>query len=701
MKKHWIGVLVVSIGSSVYATEEIQQLETIEVIGNYQNNVGSSDAASQGIVTPKMFEHRPILRPGEVLETVPGLIITQHSGDGKANQYFLRGYNLDHGTDFATYVAGMPVNMPSHAHGQGYTDLNFLIPELISRVAYSKGSYYAENGDFASAGAARISYVENLKQHLGQITLGQYGFQRALAVGAPQLDTGRLIIGAEFQHNDGPWDERADFTKFNGIARYALGDTQNGFNVTGMAYSADWNSTDQIPQSAIDKGIIGLYGALDPTDGGKQNRYSLSTEWRRTGDGTRTAASAYLIRSRLNLFSNFEFFLGSPDGNQFEQTEKRTAFGGEANHSWFGKLGDRSMSNRIGVQVRRDRIDPLGLYSTKNRQRVDKLDYDGNTIAFVTREDRVTESSLGVYFSNEIQWTEWFRHIAGIRADYFRFNVNSNRPENSGNASDSLASPKLSLIFGPWAETEYFLNIGRGFHSNDARGTTITVDPGTGDVIDGDGNPVKKVDPLVKTLGYEIGMRSEIVPTVQTSAAIWRLNQDSELLFVGDAGITEASRPSQRTGLEWEVHYTPRPWLIFDFDFAATKAKFTDNDPAGNKIPGAVERVISASATVDNLNGWFGALQLRYFGPRPLKEDSSLRSSSTFITNIQGGYQFDKRWRVRLDIFNLFNRKDHDIDYAYQSRIRDRNGILQDAIEENHFHPVEKRAARLTLTATF
>ena len=257
------------------------------------------------------------------------------------------------------------------------------------------------------------------------------------------------------------------------------------------------------------------------------------------------------------------------------------------------------------------------------------------------------------------------------------------------------------MIFGPWAKTEYFLNIGRGFHSNDARGTTITVDPGTGDVVDGDGNPVKKVDPLVKTLGYEIGMRSEIVPTVQTSAAIWRLNQDSELLFVGDAGITEASRPSQRTGLEWEVHYTPRPWLVFDFDFAATKAKFTDNDPAGNKIPGAVERVISASATVDNLNGWFGALQLRYFGPRPLKEGSGLRSRSTFITNIQGGYQFDKRWRVRLDILNLFNRKDHDIDYAYQSRIRDRNGILQDAIEENHFHPVEKRAARLTLTATF
>lgn len=691
--------LVATITAS--AAEEIQQLETIEVIGNYQNNVGTSDAASQGIVTPKMFENRPVLRPGEVLETVPGLIITQHSGDGKANQYFLRGYNLDHGTDFATYVAGMPINMPSHAHGQGYTDLNFLIPELISRVDYFKGPYFAENGDFGSAGSARISYAENSRDYQGQLTIGQYDFERALVFGGPQLGPGRLIFGAEFQHSDGPWDNPADFTKYNGMLRYALGDTRNGFNITGMAYSADWHSTDQIPQSAIDKGIVGLYGALDPSDGGKQDRYSLSTEWRRAGEASRTAVNAYIIRSKLNLFSNFEFFLGSPDGNQFEQAEKRLALGGEANHTWFGKLDGKDMSNRIGLQLRRDRLDPVALYSTKDRRRVDKLDYDGNVIPSTTREDRVTESSVGLYFINEVQWTDWFRHIAGVRTDYFRFNVNSNRAENSGNASDSLVSPKLSLVFGPWAKTEYFVNIGRGFHSNDARGTTITVDPGTGDVVDGDGNAVKKVDPLVKTLGYELGLRSEIIANAQTSVALWRLKQDSELLFVGDAGITEASRPSLRMGLEWEIHYTPKSWLFLDLEFAAAKARFTDSDPAGDRIPGAVERVISASATVDNLHGWFGALQFRYFGPRPLKEDNSFRSRSTAITNVQGGYKFSKRWKLRLDIFNLFDREDHDIDYAYESRIKERSGVLQDAIEEIHFHPVEKRSARLTLTGTF
>jgi outer membrane receptor protein involved in Fe transport len=701
LKKQLFCVLAAIAAMPASADEDVHQLETIEVIGNYQNNVGTSDAASQGIVTPKMFENRPILRPGEVLETVPGLVITQHSGDGKANQYFLRGYNLDHGTDFATFVAGMPVNMPSHAHGQGYTDLNFLIPELISRIDYSKGPYFAENGDFGSAGAARIYYAEAAKEYQGEVTLGQYGFQRALVVSGPALGVGRLIFGGEFQHNDGPWDSAADFTKFNGVLRYAMGDNSNGFNVTGMAYTADWNSTDQIPQSAIDKNIVGLYGTLDPSDGGKQDRYSLSTQWRRTGAASRTTASAYLIRSKLNLFSNFEFFLGSPDGDQFEQAEKRLVLGGEASHTWLGKLAGKDMSNRIGVQLRRDRLDPVALYSTKNRQRVNKVDYDGNVIPFITREDRVTESSIGVFFSNEIQWNDWLRHIVGVRGDHFRFNVNSDHPQNSGAANDSLASPKLSLIFGPWAKTEYFVNIGRGFHSNDARGTTISVDPGTGNVVDADGNPVKKVDPLVRTLGYELGLRSEILPNVQTSIALWRLKQDSELLFVGDAGITEASRPSQRTGLEWEIHYTPKPWLFFDFEFAANKARFTNNDPAGNRIPGAVERVITASTTIDNFNRWSAALKFRYFGPRPLKEDNSFRSRSTALTNLQGGYRFNNHWKIRLDVFNVFNRKHHDIDYAYESRIKDSAGVLQDATEELHFHPVEKRAARLTLSARF
>ena len=683
------------------AAEEIQQLETIEVIGNYSNAVGTSDAASQGVVTPKMFENRPVYRPGEVLETIPGLVITQHSGDGKANQYFLRGYNLDHGTDFATFVAGMPINMRTHAHGQGWTDLNFLIPELISRVDYHKGTYFAEDGDFASAGSARISYAEGSKETSGSMTLGSFGYRRGLVVGGPTLGSGRLIYGLELVRNDGPWERPNEFRKYNGVLRYAQGDRSNGFNVTAMAYDGNWFATDQIAQRAVDSGLIGRFGSLDTTDGGIASRYSLSTEWRSTNDKGITAANLYVARHRLDLFSNFTYFLDSPtSGDQFEQTEKRTLLGGEASQTWFNKVGGRDMSNQVGVQLRHDNLDPVALYSTVARRRVDKLDADGNIIPAVTREDKIKESSIGLYYQNNFQWTEWFRTIAGVRADYYKFKVNSNRPENSGNKSDTLMSPKLSLIFGPWAKTEYFLNVGRGFHSNDARGTTITVDPKTGSTTDAGGNPVQKVDPLVRTVGAEIGVRTEIVPHVETSVALWRLRQDSELLFVGDAGVTEASRPSLRTGIELDLHYTPKPWLLFDFNVAATRARFDDGDPdgIGKRVPGAIERIMTTSVTIDDINGWFGNVQYRYFGPRPLIEDNSVRSASTILTNARVGYKFSKKWNLHFDVFNLFNRKGNDIDYFYRSRLA---GEPSGGVDGIHFHPVDKRSSRLSLRGTF
>ena len=701
MRPSWLCGLSLFVGATSFAAEEIPQLDTIEVIGNYSNAIGTSDAASQGVVTPKMFENRPLQRPGEVLETVPGLIITQHSGDGKANQYFLRGYNLDHGTDFATFVAGMPINMRSHAHGQGWTDLNFLIPELVARIDYHKGPYFAEDGDFASAGSARLSYAEKLKATTGSLTAGSFGYRRGLLVGSPELGTGHLVYGLELVRNDGPWDHPNDFKKYNGVLRYALGNSSNGFNVTGMAYDAKWNATDQVAQRSVDSGHIGRFGSQDTSDGGISSRYSLSTEWRRTQENGRTDFNAYVARHKLNLFSNFTYFLDSPSsGDQFEQAEKRTLLGGEASHAWFGKLGGKDMTNKVGVQLRHDNLDPVALFSTVARTRTDKLDADGNVINATTREDRVKETSLSVYYQNNLQWTEWFRTIAGVRGDYFKFKVDSNRSQNSGNKNDKLISPKLALIFGPWAKTEFFVNYGGGFHSNDARGTTISVDPKTGASTDADGNPVQKVDPLVRTAGAEIGMRTEIIPNVEASFALWRLKQDSELLFVGDAGVTQASRPSLRTGIEIDLHYIPKPWLIFDVNLATTRARFDDGDPdgIGKRIPGALERAATVSMTLDSLSGWSGSLQWRYFGPRPLIEDNSVRSKSTIVTNARAGYNFSKHWGLHLDVFNLFNREGNDIDYFYTSRLA---GEPVGGVDDLHFHPIDKRGFRLTLTGTF
>ena len=653
----------------------------VEVVGRYDDSPGVSDAASQGIVTRRGIEKRPLLRAGEVVEAVPGMIVTQHSGDGKANQFFLRGYNLDHGTDFATWVAGMPVNMPTHAHGQGYTDLNFVIPELISRVRYHNGPYFAEDGDVGSAGSARIAYADKLPFNVAAYTAGAFDFRRALFAASPELGSGALTYGLEYLQNDGPWDHPNDFTKWNGVLRYSQGTAANGFALTGMAYAADWNATDQIPRRALDAGSIGRFGAVDPSDGGRSSRYSLSGEWRSLEGDTSRALGVYAIRSRLNLFSNFTFFLEDPaNGDQFEQAESRVTLGAQASQTWSGRLGERLVLNTLGVQLRRDRIDPVALDSTVARERLS-----------TTREDRVSVESAGPYLSNTIEWTRWLRTVAGLRADFYRFDVDSNIPQNSGGRRDSIVSPKLSAIFGPRAKTEYFLNWGRGFHSNDARGTTITVDPKTGD-------PAEQVSPLVRTTGYEAGLRSQRIRNVTTSLALWELKQDSELLFVGDAGTTEASRPSKRTGLEWLAQWLPKPWIAVDLTAAFTRARFTDADPAGERIPGAPESIASAGLTVDHQNGWFGSLRWRYFGPRPLIEDNSARSQSTALVNARIGYAVGKRARAYVDVYNLFDRKASDIDYFYASRLQ---GEPAGGVNDVHFHPVEPRALRATVALTY
>jgi hypothetical protein len=663
------------------AGDEPVMLPRVEVVERYDNPIGVFDAASEGIATGQGLQLRPIARPGEVLESVPGLIVTQHSGDGKANQFFLRGYNLDHGTDFATWVAGMPVNMPTHAHGQGYTDLNFLIPELIDRIQFSKGPYFAENGDFSSVGTARIVYLNRLPANIASLTAGSFSYGRVLFAGSPEVGPGNLLYALEYQTTDGPWDTPENFGKYNGVLRYAQGTSSNGFSITGMAYKADWTSTDQIPLRAVNAGLLDRFGTVDPTDGGNTRRYSMSGLWNQADGAVARSASLYAVWSRFDLYSNFTYFLDNPtQGDQFQQSEKRFFWGGDYAQTWFGRWGERSVNNTLGIQFRQDRLSPVALYLTEGRQRYD-----------VVREDQVTVGNISPYFANRTEWTPWFRTVAGVRADFYSFEVDSNVAANSGQESQSKVSPKLSAIFGPWANTEYFLNWGQGFHSNDARGTTIRVDPRTGD-------PVDPVSPLVRTTGYEAGLRSAPIEGLTTSLALWALEQDSELLFVGDAGTTEASRPSERTGVEWLIQYAPYSWLSMDLTLAFTRARFTGDDPAGNYIPGAPDRVASAGITVNQGLGWFGAVRWRYFGPRPLDESGSVYSSSTSLVNARLGYSFTPKVRLWLDVFNLFDREDDDVTYYYVSRLP---GEPPEGVADIHFHPVESRAARVTLAISY
>ncbi|MGB9150578.1 MAG: TonB-dependent receptor [Burkholderiales bacterium] len=671
--------LIVSFSGNAFA-HDAEILEKIEIQGNYANGVGTSDAASQGSVTAKLIETRPLQRPGEVLEFVPGVIVTQHSGEGKANQYFLRGFNLDHGTDFATSVAGMPVNMPTHAHGQGYSDLNFLLPELVSRVDYKKGPYFADSGDFSSAGSANILYANSLKSSLAEITLGQKNFQRGLIAASPDLQRGHLLYGLEVAHNDGPWQNPSKLKKFNGVLRYSKGTLDNGYAFTGMAYNSKWNSTDQIPLRAVQDGSLNRFGTIDPTDGGESSRYSFSFEQKSQLDNGVFAFNSYAIKYRLNLFSNFTFFLAGPiNGDQFEQADSRMIYGLNSSRSWFGKLGGKESITKIGVQLRHDQIDNVALYDTTARQRTN-----------LTRADVVKQTSLGVFAENSLQWNDKLRSIVGLRADKYRFKVNSNTAENSGTSDDSMVSPKLSVIAGPWDKTEFFANLGNGFHSNDARGATLTVDPKTL-------QPVAGVHPLVKSRGAELGLRTEIIPNLQTSLALWQLKLDSELLFVGDAGTTEATRPSKRHGIEWSAHYTPNKWLLLDASLSGSKARFSDTDAAGSLIPGAIDKVASAGITVDDLHNFFGSLQLRYFGPRPLLEDGSQKSKATTMVNLRAGYRITPRWKASIDIFNLLNREASDIDYFYSSQLKNETVPVDDI----HFHPVEPRNVRFSIIGNF
>jgi outer membrane receptor protein involved in Fe transport len=676
----------IGLATSSALAGETAELSVVEVRAKSENLEGIAAAGSQGVVSSQRLAAVPILRPGEALEMVPGLIVTQHAGDGKANQYFLRGFNLDHGTDFATYVGGVPVNMPTHAHGQGYTDLNFLIPELVDRISYRKGPYYAEEGDFSSAGAAHIDYFRKTDGTLAQVTLGQNGYARSLLAGSPLLGNGNMLYGLELFHNDGPWQVAENYRKLNGLLRYSEGTRHNGFSLTGMAYKGNWTSTDQIAKRAIDSGLVNRYGTLDSTTGGETYRFSLSGEWAKRGENSQSKANVWWLRSGLDLWSNFQYCLndfaanGNCDtGDQFKQGERRQAGGFAASHTLYDRWGNFDVSNAFGVQGRIDRLRPVGLYNTSQRN-------TWNTV----REDNVTQRSLALWAQNELRWTSWLRSITGLRGDAYDFTVDSNLSANSGKASDQMVTPKFSLVFGPWQKTELYLNFGHGFHSNDARGTTITQEPGSG-------NPVNRVKPLVRTKGSEIGLRTEIVQGWQSTVALWQLEAASELLFVGDAGTTEASRPSRRYGVEWTNLYVPTDWLAIDVDLAVSHARFRDSDVAGNYIPGAVSSTANLGLTIDQLGPWFGALRFRYFGPRPLIEDNSVRSSGSALTNLRLGYKFDKRTQVALDAYNLFDRKVNDIEYWYESQLSNETAAQGD----RHIHPSEARTLRLTVAHRF
>ena len=678
---------------------------TVTVQGREDSLVGIAESATQGTVGAREIEDRPILRSGEVLETIPGVIITQHAGGGKANQYFLRGFNLDHGTDIAISLDGMPLNLPSHAHGEGYSDMNTVIPELVERTDFQKGPYYADVGNFGSAGSANVVYFKTLPQNFFRVEGGMYGYGRAVFGASQKLGSGSLLYGGEVYHDDGPWKHPDDYYKFNGVLTYSQGGAADGFSITARGYHGKWNSSDQIPDNAVP--LVGFFGALNPDDGGNSQRYSLQAEWHRQDANSATKIMAYGFYYDLDLFSDFTYYLTDPiRGDQFEQKDRRWVAGLDARHTIFSQWFGRKVENTFGLQVRNDWVNN-GLYQTENRVRVDKTDSDtGTTLPATTQADRFTDTQVGFYVENKIQWAEKFRTDAALRGDVGHVDVTSLvTAANSGTATKVLPSPKLSLIFGPWSNTEFYVQGGFSFHSNDARGATQTVEPVSAD-NPYPNTPSSRIPLLIQTKGAEIGVRTLAVSHLQSTVSLWYLHSDSELQQDGDTGGTVASKqPSNRYGVELANYYTPVEHLTFDFDLADSRARFTaiDGDdaapdsPGGKSVPEAVGLVISSGITLHLPKGFSESLRLRYFGPRDLTSDGIYRSKATALLNAGVGYQINKTWRVSVEFLNLLNRRDHDIDYAYTSQI---TPTATPAFTDV-FHPVEPFQVRFGLHYTF
>jgi hypothetical protein len=674
-------MLMLALSADVVVTGAHTFRNVADVERPAENLVGIAGSSSQGAITAAQLETRPVMRAGEVLETVPGLVISQHSGEGKANQYYLRGFNLDHGTDFATHVAGIPVNTPTGAHAHGYADISFLIPELVSGVQFKKGPYFADEGDFSAAGSASISYVNRVEQPLVRLSAGGQGWGRFLGAASPKVGDGHLLAALEVGHTDGPWERPDDYQKTNAVLRYSRGTATNGFSLTGMGYWADWRSTDQVPQRAIDAGTLGRFGLVDPTDQGQENRQMAVADWQRTSGPASLRATGYVQRNSLNLFSNFTYFLEHPEeGDQFEQAERRLTAGGRLTYRRLGRILNRHAESSAGVQLRRDWLRPVGLYHTAHAQRLS-----------TTREDRVGQTMTGLFAQTEIEWSRRLRTTLGLRADAYQYAVTADRALNSGRGLSGIVSPKVGLVLGPWAGTEWYVNAGTGYHSNDARGAAIGVEPGTGE-------PASRVTPLVRAKGAEIGVRTVRVRGLQSTLSLWYLGLDSELLFVGDAGTTEAGRPTRRVGVEWTNYARLTPWMTADGDISFSRSRFTGSDTVGPFIPGALDRVISAGLSVEPKQPVFGSLRLRHFGPRPLVEDASVRSKATSLWNGEVGYRFSPRARVVLEGYNLLDARVADIDYFYRSRLP---GEPTDGVDDVHTHPAIPRTARLSLQLTF
>ncbi|MGK3966394.1 TonB-dependent receptor [Sorangium sp. So ce118] len=630
----------------------------------------ASEAASRVSVGHRELELRPRLRPGDIVEAVPGLFAVQHAGGGKANQYFLRGFDADHGTDVAFFVDGVPVNMVSHGHGHGFTDLYFVIPELVTGLDGYKGPYYASIGDFGTAGAVNFRFAEKLDESHAQLSLGQHGIARGLVVASPDLgDAWRAVAAAEVYRNDGPFLSPERLKRFNVYLRATHDLSPTGkIQMTWMSYGSTWHGSGQIPAravcgegeqgqlspppSAYGQPCIDHFGSVDPTEGGATHRHMASLAYSTAWRDADLSALAYLVRYRFTLYSNFTFFSEDPvHGDQIEQNDDRVVGGAELRLRKQLEYRGAKLTTSLGAQIRADAIDK-SLHHDEARERLEERG-----------RAHVDEGQIGVYVEQDARIRRWLRFVAGVRGQWIDVNVDDRREDlgatgdrSSGFRGQMQLFPKLTAIVSPVAALDLFAHYGRGFHSNDAQGVVLREGAAT---------------LITPAAGYEVGARATPLRGLTLSAAGFLLDLDSELVWSGDAGATEPSGQTRRYGLEIGGRYRLGSWLFADVDATFTRARFRANAGNGSAVALAPTRTMTAGIGVRPTFGAFtpfAALRVKAIGARPATEDESLTAEGFTVVDANAGLRW-KDVEVAVDVQNLFDATWREVQFASESRL--------------------------------
>lgn len=598
----------------------------------------------------------------EALRKIPGLIIGQHAGGGKAEQIFLRGFDIDHGTDISISVDGMPVNMVSHAHGQGYSDLHFLIPETVNKIDFGKGPHYANHGDFATAGYVDFSTRDYLKESSISVTAGQFNSLRTLGLFNLLENTKNqnAYIAAEYLANDGPYVSPQNFDRVNLFGKYtAFSSNNDKISVTASHFTSRWDASGQIPQRAVDDGSITRFGAIDDTEGGETERTNVNLEFSKyISNNTRFKTNAFYSHYAFELYSNFTFFLEDPiNGDQIKQKEDRQIFGLNTAIVHDTNLGDTPLVLTSGLGFRQDRVDAIELSHTLNRK----------TVLENIQLGDLNETNINAFVNAEFEFG-MFRIAPALRLDYFKFLYQDQLQTEYQSLAETktIVSPKLNFYWDVKDNYQVFLKSGIGFHSNDTRV-----------VVSNQGKDI-----LPRAYGVDLGDIWKPLPNLVVNTTLWYLFLEQEFVYVGDAGIVEPSGKTERYGLDFGFRYQFNDWLFLDTDLTLTHARSVDDPKGQNYIPLAPAFTMAGGLSVNDWNGFSGGLRYRFIDDRPANEDNSIVAEGYFIADFNANYSFDKI-TIGFAIENLFDVDWNETQFATESRLKNE----AQSVEEIHFTP--------------